>query len=1228
MRPYFILFFSFLISLSPFSAQATHIVGAELFYECLNPQTFQYEITLKMYRDCDNGQAPFDNPIVLFVFDGNTGARLQTVNIAKPPLTPQLVPQNWNACVGSTYNICVEEGTYETQLTLPPRPGGYDLAWARCCRNQAITNLANPLGEGATFLAHIPDSALAQCNSMPVFNQFPPIFLCANQPFNFDHSATDPDGDSLVYRIVDPYTGLDFNGAGAGNPTQNPAAPSPVVNLANPMGSPPYRTVTFAPGYDWFDPFGSSNFTINSQTGFISVTPNQTGIFVFAISVFEYRNGVLLSENRRDFQIHVLNCLPQGQPPVISHDLSGLPHSNDTVFVNADEPFCFPVTVTDSNAADTLTAYTVSAAFGNGTFTPPLATFNWSGINPISGQVCWRPACAYINQTIPLVLGAFDIGDCPNIADVFDTVYVKISAPPNLNPGISYNFGNLDVRGDTICVIAEDSMCFDFLITDPDGQDTLFPQVRSPLSVGSNSFSLTMNGINPVVGALCAVPSCNQAGQVFPIYLEAIDQSHCNLLGEVYDTLYVKVYLPPNAGPAIQTNLGGLTTRGDTIFVFANDSLCFDFTLSDPDLTNQLIAYPISPVFSSADPPSFSWLGSNPIRGQICWQPGCQYVNQVIPLIFGGRDDARCNSWRDVEDTVYVVVQVPPNRPPAASHDFRGLNRTLGDTIYVDATERFCYRIDFSDLDVGDSLSIFPASPIFSTATPAPTLTPLGTNPVVVQVCWEPGCNYQGQTLPLIVGGRDNGACQNSLLVYDTVWVKVSTPVTSPPRIIPDLSGTNHRGDTIYVDLGDSVCYRFMVIDSTFDNGLDARFEFQDLGGTNLGYGSYQLTQRNDTIFGQVCFKPLCVTGGKTYRNVIFGIDKPTCPPFDQVEKVLYVKVNTDFLAFAGADVGFCEGTGGTPLTANPIGGKAPYTYRWRCSDPGNCGFGNPYAQTTQVNPNRTATYAVQITDADGCSSEIDSIVVNVYPKPRVDAGPDVYLCEGAPGIFLSPRVLNPTEAPPPYRYQWSPRDGLVNASIPNTYANPDTTTIYTLQVTSGNGCSSFTTTLDTNSTVIVHRVETPLAEAGPDQDICLGDSAQLLGSAQGSHPPFRYEWTPALGMSQPGFQAPRASPDFTVTYFLVAWSQGCPSPADSVRVRVHTLPTAEPGEKRSICLGGQHPPARHRRRRFGVGLYLPMAARARSLRLAYRPALGFSRYHDFLPAGSYFYLWMRYSAL
>jgi len=83
----------------------------------------------------------------------------------------------------------------------------YVIAFQRCCRNETILNIEDPEFSGSTYVIEINPASQASCNSSPVFNNFPPTVICNNEPINFDHSASDPDGDSLVYFFCSPLLG-------------------------------------------------------------------------------------------------------------------------------------------------------------------------------------------------------------------------------------------------------------------------------------------------------------------------------------------------------------------------------------------------------------------------------------------------------------------------------------------------------------------------------------------------------------------------------------------------------------------------------------------------------------------------------------------------------------------------------------------------------------------------------------------------------------------------------------------------------------------------------------------------------------------------------------------------------------------------------------------------------------------------------------------------------------
>lgn len=322
IKHYIILLFFTLLSVKNF---ATHIVGGEIYYDCLGGNN--YRITLKLYRDCYNGVALYDNPATIFVFD-SLGTYLDSIYMTFPGSDTLPFPLS-NPCLDPPTDICVEEAIYQITVNLPPLAGGYNLVYQRCCRNGTILNLINPGDVGSSYMAHIPDPGLAACNNSPHYNNFPPIFLCAGVPLNFDHSATDPDGDSLHYALCDPYTGLT-----ASCPILGPQTPTGCNPIA---ASPPYPFVPWLNPYNGSYPMSSSPaLAVDPVTGLMTGTPNMVGQWVIGVCVEEYRNGVLLSTNKRDFQFNVVNCgIPVASIPTQQPFCFGLPSNFSQNSINA-----------------------------------------------------------------------------------------------------------------------------------------------------------------------------------------------------------------------------------------------------------------------------------------------------------------------------------------------------------------------------------------------------------------------------------------------------------------------------------------------------------------------------------------------------------------------------------------------------------------------------------------------------------------------------------------------------------------------------------------------------------------------------------------------------------------------------------------------------------------------------------------------------------------------------
>lgn len=268
---------------------AFHLVGGEIIYKCLGNN--EYEITLTVYRDCNcTGCAELDNPAFITIFDANNDVvNNLSVNLGEDTQLPTNID---GLCLSNLPDVCLQRGTYITTVELPDQPGGYQIVYQRCCRNSQIINLFDPSTQGSTYVATIPDPNDAECNSSPIFSNYPPVVLCAGSPLIFDHSAYDLDGDSLVYSICEPYLGADNV--------------NPQPNIASP---PPYDFVNWQAPYNGADQLGGTPPLSISANGTLTGFPETLGRFVVGVCVSEYRNGVLLSTNKRDFQFQVEECV-------------------------------------------------------------------------------------------------------------------------------------------------------------------------------------------------------------------------------------------------------------------------------------------------------------------------------------------------------------------------------------------------------------------------------------------------------------------------------------------------------------------------------------------------------------------------------------------------------------------------------------------------------------------------------------------------------------------------------------------------------------------------------------------------------------------------------------------------------------------------------------------------------------------------------------------------------
>lgn len=431
MKKYCILFILSFLSVKEIFAN--HTKGGWMYYEYLgpgvnDPAKLRYKIGLNLYIECNS---TLIEPTWNFTFFNGSSpfTFLQDVTVAVSPnfsisgcITPSCYP-----CISGVTERCYKIVNYETIVELNASPDGYIVSKQRCCR---VTGIINILGEsrdyGATFTIKIPGSntsPTAPFNSSPKFIFNDTAVVCANSPFSINFQASDIDGDSLVYSFVSAYHGGD-NGANSNPPTAS---------------SPPYTTIPYAFPYSGVLPLGSS-VRINSITGAISGIAPPTGEYVICVLVKEYRNGINISESRKELHLETAPCNPLTANPTFAP-------------ITCDG---FTVTLTEASSGNPSTFFwdfgdPASGAFNTSNLQIPTHTFSDTGVFNIKLVVSIAGQCIdSVIKPIKVYPGFFPkisvAGQCKNTPIQFTDLTTATYGSPNL---WNWNFGDIGSPSNT-----------------------------------------------------------------------------------------------------------------------------------------------------------------------------------------------------------------------------------------------------------------------------------------------------------------------------------------------------------------------------------------------------------------------------------------------------------------------------------------------------------------------------------------------------------------------------------------------------------------------------------------------------------------------------------------------------------------------------------------------------------------------------------------------------------
>lgn len=339
-------------------ANSSHLVGGEITYQWVSGNT--YNVKLILYRDC-SGITP-GSVIDLFYTSSCFPQGTFTVNQVglpeqvSPICSAQLVNSSCNG--GIIYGV--ERYSYEGILTLPGVCNDWLIYFDSCCRNAAINNLDNAASYGS-FISSMLNNADVPFNNSVQFGSIPVNIINNNVTTSLSWNTFDIDGDSLIYELI---------------PARESAGVFPLSTI----------NLTYSPGYSFQQPFLSSSPTnLDYGTGILEVSPNASQVSVVCMKVSEYRNGFLIGEVCRDFQISVISSSNS------SPTLTGI--DGTTSFITNGCPgdsITFDVFSNDVDPGQNVTL--VADPFN------PNGSWNMSGGQFPTGTFLWVPSTADISS--------------------------------------------------------------------------------------------------------------------------------------------------------------------------------------------------------------------------------------------------------------------------------------------------------------------------------------------------------------------------------------------------------------------------------------------------------------------------------------------------------------------------------------------------------------------------------------------------------------------------------------------------------------------------------------------------------------------------------------------------------------------------------------------------------------------------------------------------------------
>jgi gliding motility-associated-like protein len=390
----------------------------------------------------------------------------------------------------------------------------------------------------------------------------------------------------------------------------------------------------------------------------------------------------------------------------------------------------------------------------------------------------------------------------------------------------------------------------------------------------------------------------------------------------------------------------------------------------------------------------------------------------------------------------------------------------------------------------------------------------------------------------------------------------------------------------VFLEAGSLQCGATVAATATVQNAVegcqDGSFEFcrtssvptptvinYTIGGNAVNGTDYNTIANSVTIpAGQTCASlpiiPVDDGVAKPGDSILIIYQPGPCPVMDTV--VIYV---TDNILNAGPDKTICSGNTTTTIGPAPSTGT---TYSWSpATGLSNATIANPTITATNTGTSSVNTTYI-LTATTGVCAVSDTVVVTVDPLATADAGTDQTVCGGS--VQLTGTITGaPGGTWTGGAGTFSPSDTSLNTTYTPTTAEINSGTITLTLAASGQSGSCLSSTDD----VVISISVTSTASAGPDQTVCVGNTAILSGSFGGNATAGL--WTGGTGIFTPDASSPTATylpstaestaGSVTLTFSAIdANNTSCPPVSDQMTITINQQPTANAGSAQYVCSG------------------------------------------------------------